>query len=287
VMVGGSTRTPLVRQVVRDFFGREPLVDINPDEVVARGAAVQADILAGGRRDVLLLDVVPLSLGIETMGGVMTRLIHRNSKLPFGVTSEFTTPADNVTHIDIHVLQGEREMATDNRSLARFKLPVDPAPAGVPRVEVMFLIDSNGILSVTATDQRTGTEHTVEIKPSYGLTDEQVEEMLIESFDMAEEDIEARLLSEARVEADSMLIYTYRAMKEAAALIDEGEDTIIEASVGALEHALKENNRDAIIEYTQMVNMATGPLAKKMMDRTVQELVKEKTVDEVIQSSNE
>ncbi|MFZ2061829.1 MAG: Fe-S protein assembly chaperone HscA, partial [Candidatus Binatus sp.] len=185
VLVGGSTRMPIVRRRVSEMFHREPLCSINPDQVVALGAAVQASVLMGTQGDMLLLDVVPLSLGIETMGGVMERLIHRNTTIPTSIAEGFTTAVDNQTHVDIHVLQGERELAKDCRSLARFKLgPIQAQPAGVPRIEVTFLIDANGILNVNARDERTGREHSVDVKPSYGLTDDEIERMLEEAIDL-------------------------------------------------------------------------------------------------------
>src|SRR4051794_35138353 len=214
VLVGGSTRIPLVRTLVGELFGRTPHSELNPDEVVALGAAVQADILVSGSREMLLLDVTPLSLGIETLGGVVSKIILRNSTIPATGSEMFTTGVDNQTAVDIHVLQGERELVADNRSLARFKLRgIPPMPAGMPRVQVQFQIDANGILSVTARELRTNVEQTIEVKPSYGLTDEEVERMLLESFEHAEADFAARLLIDARNEAESVVNATEKTLR--------------------------------------------------------------------------
>jgi Fe-S protein assembly chaperone HscA len=205
VMVGGSTRIPLVRERVQALFGRVPHTELNPDEVVALGAAVQADILAGGQREMLLLDVTPLSLGIETMGGVVSKIIPRNSTIPATATESFTTFVDGQTSVKIHVLQGERELVKDCRSLAEFDLKgIPPMVSGMPRIEVKFLIDADGILSVSAVEQRTGKGQSIEVKPTYGLTDDDVERMILESFEYAEADLEARQVIEARNEAESV-----------------------------------------------------------------------------------
>src|SRR5208282_625398 len=209
VLVGGSTRIPRVRQLVEELFERKAHSDLNPDEVVALGAAVQANILSGGSeatKEMLLLDVTPLSLGIESLGGGVVKIIHRNSTIPASANEHFTTGVEGQTNVAVHVVQGERELAKDCRSLARFDLKgIPPMPAGLPRIEVKFLIDANGILHVTARDARTGQEHSVEVKPTYGLTDEQVESMILESFDYAESDIEQRRLIEAKNEANTIL----------------------------------------------------------------------------------
>ena len=209
VLVGGSTRIPRVRQLVEELFQRKPHCELNPDEVVALGAAVQANILAGGSeatKEMLLLDVTPLSLGIEALGGVVAKIIHRNSTIPASATEHFTTGVEGQTNVAIHVLQGERELAKDCRSLARFDLKgIPPMPAGLPRIEVKFLIDANGILHVSARELRSGKEAEIEVQPSYGLTDEQVENMILESFDYAEDDFRQRQVIEARNEAETML----------------------------------------------------------------------------------
>ncbi len=218
VLVGGSTRVPLVRTAVENLFRKRPHTELNPDEVVALGAAVQAAILGGEVEDKLLLDVTPLSLGIETMGGLVSRLIHRNSTIPASETELFTNGVDGQTNVLIHVVQGERELVKDCRSLARFDLKdIAPQPASMARIQVRFMIDANGILNVTAKDLRTGKEQSMDVKPSYGLSDEQVEAMIIESYDKAEEDFKERQVREARVEADAVLGATEKGWRRRAA----------------------------------------------------------------------
>ena len=205
VLVGGTTRTPLIRRTVQEYFGRKPHTELNPDEVVALGAAVQANILDRGVKNMLLLDVTPLSLGIETYGGAVAKIIPRNSTIPASAQEMYTTGVDNQTGIDIHVLQGERELAKDCRSLARFTLKVPPAPAGLPRIEVRFLIDANGILQVAAKDLRNGQQHSVEVQPSYGISDTEIERMLEDSIEYAEQDFAERQVIEARTESEAIL----------------------------------------------------------------------------------
>ena len=281
VLVGGSTRMPLVRQRVAEFFGRPPLTDLDPDEVVALGAAIQADTLSGRRKDMLLLDVVPLSLGIETMGGVMSQLLERNTTIPAMVKEMFTTAVDDQTAVEVHVLQGERELARDCRSLARFTIPIEPQPAGVPRVEVAFMIDANGILNVSAIDLRTGRERSVDVKPSYGLNDEEIEQLLEESIDYAEEDFNRRLLIEARVEADTILNATEKTLRDNAAALQEGEADRIDAAVKALQEATVGRDSDRIRELSEALGEATEPFARRIMDTSIQAALADKRVSEV------
>ena len=288
VLVGGSTRIPLVRRLVEELFDRKPHSDLNPDEVVALGAAVQADILVSGRREMLLLDVTPLSLGIETMGGVVSKIIMRNSTIPASGREMFTTGVDNQTGVDIHVLQGERELAADCRSLAHLHLKgIPPMPAGLPRIEVRFQIDANGILSVGARELRTGIEQGIEVKPSYGLTDEEVERMLIESFEHAEADFEARLLIEARNEAETVIHATEkvlrRADQEASAseLLEPGERDRIEAALAELKAVMTGSDRAVIQEKTHALNHATHHLAEATMNRSVREALAGRNVKDV------
>jgi len=288
VLVGGSTRIPLVRRLVHELFARKPHSDLNPDEVVALGAAVQADILISGRREMLLLDVTPLSLGIETMGGVMSKIILRNSTIPASGREMFTSFADNQTAVDVHVLQGERELASDCRSLARFRLRgIPPMPAGMPRIEVRFQIDANGILSVSARELRTSIEQTIEVKPSYGLTDQEVERMLIESFEHAEADFEARLLIEARNEAETVILATEKALRRsdfdriAAESLEAGERERIEDALADAKRAIGSDDREKIQRKTETLNEATRHLAEVVMNRSVREALAGKNVKDV------
>jgi Fe-S protein assembly chaperone HscA len=287
VLVGGSTRIPLVHRLVGELFGRTPHSELNPDEVVALGAAVQADILVSGSREMLLLDVTPLSLGIETLGGAVSKIILRNSTIPATGSEMFTTGADNQTAVDIHVLQGERELVADNRSLARFKLRgIPPMPAGLPRVQVQFQIDANGILSVTAHELRTDIEQTIEVKPSYGLTDEEVERMLLESFEHAEADFAARLLIEARNEAESVMAATEKSLRSpdfgaVARDLPAGQQQRIESALVDLKGVMESADRELIHEKTHVLNEATRHLAELMMNRSVQAALSGRNVNDL------
>jgi molecular chaperone DnaK len=288
VLVGGSTRIPAVRKLVDEIFalsarGKTPHTELNPDEVVALGAAVQASILAGSSTttdELLLLDVTPLSLGIEALGGVVAKIIQRNSTIPASATEHFTTGVDGQTNVAIHVLQGERELAADCRSLARFDLKgIPPMTAGLPRIEVKLLIDANGILQVTAREQRSGTEAQIEVKPTYGLTDEQVETMILDSFDHAETDFEARQLIEARLEADTILAAVEKAPAHPAwQLISEEEKSRIEAARLHLEATKPAGDLHAIRAATTALDHATRNFAEKMMDAAVSGAMRGKTM---------
>ena len=281
VLVGGSTRMPLVRRCVQELFGKTPHNQLNPDEVVALGAAVQADILSGGIQDMLLLDVTPLSLGIETMGGVMSSLIRRNTTIPASAKEMFTTYVDGQTSVDIHILQGERELAKDNRSLARFQLKMPPLPAGVPRIEVTFLIDANGILNVTAQDVRTAQIQSIQVKPSYGLSDHEVERMIRESFQFAAEDLQARQLIEARTEAEAILTATEKAMQQGQGLVSGQETAAIRSSLAALEAARAQPDHKAIRARIAEVEKTTHHLAEVLMDHSLKEALENKKLSEL------
>jgi len=283
VLVGGSTRMPLVRQKVQDLFQRVPKSDLNPDEVVALGAAVQADILAGtSTQEVLLLDITPLSLGIETYGGGMAKLIERNSTIPTSASEYFTTFVDGQTSIDVHVLQGDRELAKDNRSLARFALKgIDPMPAGLPRIEVTFMIDANGILNVTARDMRTGKLQSIEVKPTYGLTDEEVEKMLLDSMESAESDFSARMLIDARNDADIVLRATDKALRRADEFLTADEQGAILQAKKELIDAHRGEDHSVIREKIERLDQATQKLAQGIMDTTIANALRNKSLNEL------
>ena len=282
VLVGGTTRTPLIRRTVEEFFGRKPHIELNPDEVVALGAAVQANILDQGVKTMLLLDVTPLSLGIETYGGAVAKIIPRNSTIPASAQELYTTGVDNQTGIDIHVLQGERELAKDCRSLARFNLRVPPAPAGLPRIEVKFLIDANGILQVGAKDLRTGEQHSIEVQPSYGINDSEIERMLEESIEYAEQDFAERQVIEARTESEAILSATAKALAnpQAAGLSDD-ERVKINAGVAALKDSVAGSDYKLIRKRIDELNQATEHLAELLMNSAVSSALEGRKLAEV------
>lgn len=282
VLVGGTTRTPLIRRTVQEFFDRKPHTELNPDEVVALGAAVQANILDRGVHNMLLLDVTPLSLGIETYGGAVAKIIPRNSTIPASAQELYTTGVDNQTGIDIHVLQGERELAKDCRSLARFTLRVPPAPAGLPRIEVKFLIDANGILQVGAKDIRTGEQHTIEVQPSYGLNDTDIERMLEESIEYAEQDFAERQVIEAHTEGESILKATAKALSSSnAASLPAPEVAKIHTCIAALQEAVQGSDYKLIRKQIDELNQATEHLAELLMNSAVQSALEGKKLAEV------
>lgn len=264
ILVGGQTRMPKVQEKVQEFFGKEPRKDVNPDEAVAVGAAIQAGVLGGDVKDVLLLDVTPLSLGIETMGSVMTKLIDKNTTIPTKASQTFSTAEDNQTAVTVHVLQGEREMAAGNKSLGRFDLSdIPPAPRGVPQIEVSFDIDANGILNVSAKDKATGKEQSIVIKASSGLSDEEIENMVKDAEAHAEEDRLAKELVEARNMAENMIHATKKSMDDLGDKVEEQEKKDIEAAIADLEEELKGDNKEAITEKTTKLTEVAGKLAEK------------------------
>jgi molecular chaperone HscA len=279
VMVGGSTRVPLVKQAVSAFFGKPVHDEVNPDEVVALGAAVQADILAGNNKDFLLLDITPLSLGIETMGGLMDVLIPRNSKIPTKAGRQYTTQQDGQSGMRISVYQGERDLVKDNRKLAEFNLTGIPGmPAGLPKVEVSFLINADGILVVKAKELRSGVEQSIEVKPQYGLTDEEVERMLLESITHAKDDIQTRALVEARTEGEQILSTTEKFIAKNSNLLTKQEMIDTANAMQALQLALTMDNKDLIHQKIEALNEVSRPYAERAMDQAVAGALKGKTV---------
>jgi molecular chaperone HscA len=281
VMVGGSTRVPAVKNAVSAFFGKPVNDTVNPDEVVALGAAIQADILAGNNKDVLLLDITPLSLGIETMGGLMDVLIPRNAKIPTKAGRQYTTQKDGQGDMRISVYQGERDLVQDNRKLAEFSLKGIPGmPAGLPKVEVSFLINADGILLVRAKELRSGVEQEIEVKPQYGLTDAEVERMLLESITHAQDDIKTRALVEARTEGEQMLGVTEKFIAKNAALLSREEMIATAEAMQALQLALTMEDKDLIHAKIEALNEISRPFAERAMDAAVSGALKGKSISE-------
>lgn len=283
VLVGGSTRIPLLRRKVAEFFGQEPLTNVDPDQVVAIGAALQAEGLTQGS-DNLLLDVTPLSLGLETMGGMVEKLIHRNTPIPVSVQQEFTTYQDGQTAMKIHVLQGEREMVDQNHSLAEFNLQgIPPLPAGIARIKVSFTVDADGLLSVAAREETTGTEQRIAVKPSYGLPPERIEQMLRESMEHAREDITQRLLAESRFEAKRLLAELQSAMQASAEVLLPQEKEDFTAQMRKIETALTGENRDAIDYERMQLEQLSHAFAERRMDTAITHALKGAHINEVVE----
>jgi molecular chaperone HscA len=284
ILVGGATRVPLVRSYVAELFGREPLTSVDPDQVVAIGAAIHADLLAGESKhqDVLLLDVLPLSLGVEAMGGVAEKILPRNTPIPASAAQVFTTYADNQTGFELHVLQGERELANDCRSLARFTLKgIPPLPAGLARLEVRFDVDADGLLHVSAQEQSTGIRQQIEVKPSYGLHDQDVERMLREAYDHAEQDVVERALHEERVEAERICVATEKALRVDAALLEPGESEAITAALEAVREAARGSQSHAIHSRIEELDRLSKPFAGRRMDRSIAQALAGRAVSEL------
>jgi len=283
VLVGGATRMPQVRRAIAELFGQPPLTNLNPDEVVALGAAIQANKLAGNRErndDWLLLDVIPLSLGLETMGGLTEKIIPRNATIPVARAQEFTTYKDGQTAMSIHVVQGEREKVADCRSLGRFELRgIPPMVAGAARIRVTFNVDADGLLDVSAREETTGVEATITIKPSYGLTDAEIAQMLKDSFAHAADDMQARALAEAQVEADQMVAATQAALAADSELLDEEERAAISAELARVAQARTGSDHLALRAAVEALNRATEEFAARRMDRTVARALTGKRVD--------
>jgi molecular chaperone DnaK len=264
ILVGGQTRMPLVQKYVRDFFGKEPRKDVNPDEAVAVGAAVQAGVLAGEVKDVLLLDVTPLSLGIETLGGVMTKLIEKNTTIPTKAANVFSTADDNQTAVTIHVLQGERDRASDNKSLGKFDLTdIPPAPRGSPQVEVTFDIDANGILNVSARDKATGKEQRIVIRASSGLSEDEIKRMVRDAEAHAADDRKFRELVDTRNRADALVHQVEKALKDLADKVSPDERARAESALGDLKAVLKSDDKEVIEKKTEALAQASGSIAQR------------------------